>query len=167
MNNPSYHFITKSPWSAEELRKQKLSLILQELKVRIIFLIIDETGDKKKGKSTDYVSRQYLWKLGKIDKGIVVLTAWGLIDGISLPLSFEVSKPRERLKVGDVYRSKPEIAAQMVRELKQMGFEIELVLADSLYGESKSKVLGYLEELELSFVVAIRRNHGVWPILFG
>jgi len=26
----------------------------------------------------------------------------------------------------------------MVREIKQMGFEIELVLADSLYGESES-----------------------------
>jgi len=32
----------------------------------------------------------------------------------------------------DTYRSKPEIAAQMVREIKQMGFEIELVLADNM-----------------------------------
>ena len=38
----------------------------------------------------------------------------------------------------------------MVRELKQMGFEIELVLADSLYGESESKFLGCLEELKLN-----------------
>jgi len=29
------------------------------------FLIIDETGDKKEGKKTDYVNRQYLGKLGK------------------------------------------------------------------------------------------------------
>ncbi len=50
----------------------------------------------------------------------------------------------------------------MVREIKQMGFEIELVLADSLYGESESKFLGCLEELKLNFVVAIRKNHGVW-----
>ena len=52
-------------------------LILQALKGRKIFLIIDETGDKKKGKRTDYVKRQYLGKLGKIDNGIVAVTAWG------------------------------------------------------------------------------------------
>ena len=50
----------------------------------------------------------------------------------------------------------------MVRELNQMGFEIELVLADSLYGESESKFLRCLEDLKLNFAVAIRRNHGVW-----
>ena len=86
-----HHFLTKSPWSAKELRKQRLSLILQELKGRRLFLIIDETGDKKKGEKTDYVSRQYLGKLGKIDNGIVAVTAWGLIDGITFPLIFEVN----------------------------------------------------------------------------
>ncbi len=157
-----HHFLTKSPWSASEIRKQRLSVILQGLKGRRIFLIIDETGDKKKGKRTDYVNRQYLGKLGKIDNGIVAVTAWGLIDGITFPLIFEVYKPKTRLLDADTYRSKPEIAAQMIREIKQMGFEIELVLADSLYGESESNFLGCLEELKLNFVVAIRRNHGVW-----
>lgn len=157
-----HHFLTKSPWEEKELRKQRLSLILQRLQGKRIFLIIDETGDKKKGTRTDYVSRQYLGKLGKIDNGIVVVTAWGLIAGITFPLIFEVYKPKERLLAGDIYRSKPEIAAQMVRGIKQMGFEIELVLADSLYGESESNFLGCLEELKLNFIVAIRRNHGVW-----
>jgi SRSO17 transposase len=156
-----HHFLTKSPWSASELRKQRLSLILQGLKGRKIFLIIDETGDKKKGERTDYVHRQYLGKLGKIDNGIVAVTAWGLIDGITFPLNFEVYKPKQRLKAGDIYCSKPEIAAQMVRELTQMGL-LELVLADSLYGESASNFLGCLSELKLNFVVAIRSNHGVW-----
>jgi len=50
-------------------------------------------------------------------------------------LIFEVYKPKARLLDADTYRSKPEIAAQMVREIKLQGFEIELVLADSLYGE--------------------------------
>lgn len=157
-----HHFLTKSPWSVREMRKQRLDLILQVLKGRKIYLIIDETGDRKKGRKTDYVSRQYLGKLGKIDNGIVAVTAWGLIDEITFPLIFEIYKPQQRLLDGDTYRSKPEIAAQMVREINQMGFEIELVLADSLYGESESKFLGCLEDLKLSFAVAIRRNHGVW-----
>ena len=135
---------------------------MQKLKNRKIFVIIDETGDKKKGRSTEYVSRQYLGKLGKIDNGIVAVTAWGLIDNITFPLIFEIYKPKQRLKAGDVYHSKPEIAARLVRQIQQMGFEIELVLADSLYGESEATFLGCLETLKLNFIVAIRSNHGVW-----
>lgn len=157
-----HHFLSKSPWSAKQLRSQRLEYTLQKLKGQKIFVIIDETGDRKKGKSTDYVSRQYLGKLGKIDNGIVAVTAWGLIDNMTFPLTFEIYKPKPRLHPGDVYRSKPEIAATMIRQIKQMGFEIELVLADSLYGESETTFLGCLEELKLSFVVAIRSNHGVW-----
>jgi SRSO17 transposase len=66
-----HHFLTKSPWSASELKKQRLSLILQELKGRRIFLIIDETGDNEVAeKEPLYVNRQYLGKLGKIDNGM-------------------------------------------------------------------------------------------------
>ncbi len=163
LENPQslHHFLSVSPWEVRKLRQQRLTLILQRLQGRKIFLILDETGDRKKGKKTDYVSRQYLGSLGKIDNGIVAITAWGLIDGIAFPLLFEVYKPKERLKEGDVYRSKPEIAAQLVREIKLMGFQIELVLADSLYGESETNFLGCLENLELNFIVAIRSNHGV------
>jgi DDE superfamily endonuclease len=35
---------------------------------REITLIIDETGDRKKGEATDYVKRQYIGNLGKIEK---------------------------------------------------------------------------------------------------
>lgn len=104
-----HHFLTKSPWQAEPLRNQRLLLTLKALKSRKIFVIIDETGDKKKGQSTDYVSRQYLGKLGKIDNGIVAVTAWGLIENITFPLMFEIYKPKSRLQAGEAYHSKPEI----------------------------------------------------------
>lgn len=124
--------------------------------------MIDETGDKKKGSTTDYVKRQYIGNLGKIDNGIVAVTAYGLFEGITFPLMFEVYKPKQRLLEGDTYQSKPQIAAKMIRELQAMGFKFQLVLADSLYGESDSNFLSVLYELQLDFVVAIRSNHGVW-----
>jgi len=40
----------KSPWSVRELRTQRLDLILCALKGGKIFPIIDETGDKKRGR---------------------------------------------------------------------------------------------------------------------
>jgi len=96
--------------------------------------VIDDTGDRKKGQHTDYVKRQYIGNLGKIENGIVA-TAYGLINN-TVPLLFEVYKPKERLKPEDSYRSKPEIAAGMMRDLKAMGFRFSLVLADSLLGRA-------------------------------
>jgi SRSO17 transposase len=76
-------------------------------------------------------------------------------------LTCEIYKPKKRLKERDIYPTKPEIAAQMIRELRARGFEFSLVLADSLYGESESNFLDCLEELKLEYVVAIRSNHEV------
>lgn len=157
-----HHFLTTSPWKVEQLRQQRLKLILQVLEGREIILIIDETGDRKKGDDTDYVKRQYIGNLGKIENGIVAVTAYGVIDGITFPLIFEVYKPKERLQEGDTYLSKPEIASGMIRQLQAWGFRFKLVLADSLYGESGSNFINVLYELKLPFVVAIRSNHAVW-----
>jgi len=85
-----------------KLRTLRLELILHG---RPIILIIDETGDKKKGNKTDYVKRQYIGNLGKTENGIVV-TAYGVFSGMTFPLLFEVYKPKERLKPGEQYQTR-------------------------------------------------------------
>ena len=55
---------------------------------------IDETGDKKKGNSTDYVARQYIGNLGKVDNGIVSVNAYGVLGELTFPLMFKVFKLR-------------------------------------------------------------------------
>lgn len=157
-----HHFLSESPWTVQQLQKKRLELILKVLNRRTMILLIDETGDCKKGKSTDYVKRQYIGNVGKKENGIVAVTAYGLVEGMILPLCFEVYKPRERLKAADEYYTKPQIAAQMIRQLQTMGFQFELVLADSLYGESKTNFVNVLDELNLPYILAIRHNHGLW-----
>src|SRR4028119_1537580 len=154
-------FLPNHAREASALRRQRLELILKLVKERKIVLIIDETGDPKKGKATDYVARQYLGRLGKIDNGIVAVVSYGLVDELTFPLMFEVYKPKERIKLKDTYLSKLQIASQMIREIKVMRFEIDYVLADSLYGESTSTFIRCLQGLNLQFAVAIRSNHGV------
>lgn len=66
-----HHFLAKSPWSVTEIRNRRLSKILSALKDQSITVVIDEideTGDRKKGKKTDYIARQYLGSLGKVDQ---------------------------------------------------------------------------------------------------
>jgi len=67
-----------------------LLLSLKLSKERKILLIIDGRVVPKKGKATDYVARQYLGRLGKIDNGIVAVVSYGLVDGLTLPLMFEI-----------------------------------------------------------------------------
>lgn len=60
---------------------------------------------------------------------------------------FEVYKPKQRLLAEDVYKTKPEIAASMIRKLAEIGLKFQMVLADSLYGESESNFISVLCQL--------------------
>jgi len=77
---------------------------------------IDETGDKKKGNSTDYVARQYIGNLGKVDNGIVSVNAYGVLGELTFPLMFKVFKPRKNLKELDQYKTKPQLAVEIIEE---------------------------------------------------
>ncbi len=68
------------------------------------------------------------------------------------------------LKAEDIYKTKPQLAIEIIEELQKWNFNIKLVLADSLYGES-GDVITVLDKLNLEYIVAIRSNHKVW--MFG
>ena len=156
-----HHFIANSPWSVNELKSKRLRRLLKALNGQAITVVLDETGDRKKGKKTDYVARQYLGSIGKVDNGIVSVNAYGVYKNISFPLVFKVFKPETTLKSSDKYKTKIELATEMISEIINFGFKIELVLSDSLYGES-SQFIRKLEKHQLPYVVAIRNNHAVW-----
>lgn len=156
-----HHLLAEGDWSVEALREKRLALIKQALGERSIVLCIDETGDKKKGETTDYSAQQYIGNLGKVEHGVVSVNAYGVVDNVPFPLLFAVFKPERCLKPGDVYRSKPQLAIELIHELRKRGFHFELVLADRLYGES-DPFIAELRKLNLKFVVAIRDNHAVW-----
>ena len=73
------------------------------------------------------------------------MNAYAVVDGITFPLLFKVYKPQTRLKEGEKYKTKPELAVEIIGELKQLGFKFEVVLADSLYGESSDFIAGLSE----------------------
>lgn len=45
-----------------------------------------------------------------------------VVNGITYPLLFKIFKPRARLLPGDVYKTKPELAVEILQELKQWKF---------------------------------------------
>jgi SRSO17 transposase len=72
-----HHFIANADWSVETLRAVRLELTRQALRGRPFILCIDETGDRKKGKTTDYASSQYIGNVGSLANGVVSVNAYG------------------------------------------------------------------------------------------
>ena len=60
--------------------------------------MIEETGDRKKASTTDYVSRPYLGSLGKIDHSLVTVLLVALVGQITVPLAWRIFKPKSRLR---------------------------------------------------------------------
>ncbi len=158
-----HHFLANAEWSVEAVRTRRLGLLRQALGTTPFILCIDETGDRKKGHTTDYVATQYIGNLHALANGVVSVNAYGVLGPTTFPLLCRIFKPESRLKAGDVYRTKPQLAIEMIEELLALGFRFSVVLADSLYGDS-GPFISALHRLRLQYVVAIRSNHGVWML---
>jgi SRSO17 transposase len=158
-----HHFLAHAEWSVEALRHQRLALLRQAVGDTPCILCLDETGDRKKGHTTDYVASQYIGNLHTLANGIVSVNADGLLGTTTFPLLCRIFKPASRLKAGDIYRTKPQLAIELIEELLALGFRFSVVLADSLYGES-GPFISALHRLQLRYVVALRSTHGVWML---
>jgi SRSO17 transposase len=155
------HLFQNTEWNLESFRDTRLLRIRQAIGEQEIVLCIDETGDAKKGQATDYVAKQYIGNIGQTASGIVSVNAYAVVGKLTYPLLFKVFKPQSRLKAGDVYKTKTQLAIEILQEVHRLGFKVKVVLADSLYGEC-SAVIAAIIQLHWSYIVAIRSNHGVW-----
>ena len=156
-----HHFLAQAEWSVEDIRRYSSGLAAACPGRSPVYLCIDETGDRKKGTTTDYVAHQYIGNVHGLANGIVSVNAYGVLGTTTFPLACHFYKPQGRLKPDDVYQTKPQIAVDLVEAVQAQGFRFSLVLADSLYGESHDFTRA-LQRRDLPYVVAIRGNHPVW-----
>ena len=73
-------FLSEATWDAEAVNAQRLRLLKEEPATAPSdagVLVIDDTGDRKDGRATDHVARQYLGSVGKVDNGIVADCFYG------------------------------------------------------------------------------------------
>ncbi len=78
-----HHFLANAVWSVEALRTKRLELLRQALGTTPFVLCLDETGDRKKGHTTDYVAHQYIGNLHSLANGVVSVNASGRLDTCS------------------------------------------------------------------------------------
>ena len=137
-------FVTHSKWDYREVIDHVASDADRYLgDNRYACLLIDESGFAKQGKGSVGVSRQWLGRLGKVDNGQVGVFG-ALANGhytvpidARLYLPEEWTKDPERCKKAGVpedqrvFRTKPELALEIVRHAREKGIRYGWVGADA------------------------------------
>src|SRR5579872_3710441 len=158
-----HHFVANGVWSVEGLRAQRLSLLSAALNRSTFVLRLEDTGTPKKGETTDYTTQQYMPNLQQEADGIVTIDAYGILGSTTFPLLSRVYKPQERLKPGDTYKSKTQLAVELIQEVRKYGFHPRLVVVDSSYGQSGRFIVA-LHQLGLRYVLLIRSLSDAWML---
>lgn len=167
-------FISSSPWDHEAVMDQVArdanELLGDDGQAG---LFIDESSFLKKGHASVGVQRQWSGRAGKLENCQVgVFCCLGRDDRVCLS-DFRLfvpeawAKDRARLKKAKVpqdhcrYRSKHDLALEMIRHAKELGLRFGWVGFDSLYG-SKRKLVNAVEDEGLCFVGDVNKATKVW-----
>ena len=160
-------FLSESTWDPAHINTRRLALLRQNphtVPTRQGVLAIDETGDRKWGTKTAHVGRQYLGSLGKIDNGVVSVHSLWADERMYYPLEVEPYTPAHWFAKGRqeaAFRTKPEIALELVENAVQNQLPFRAVVADSAYGDNLNFVEG-LARLEIGYVLALQPSHSWW-----
>lgn len=160
-------FLSESTWEVRAVNQRRLEILQADPRTTTHeegVLVIDDTGDRKSGRQTAHVGRQYLGSIGKIDNGLVVVsTLWADAERY-YPLHADPYTPAQRLpqgKADPAFRTKPRIALQLIEAALNAGVLFRAIVADSGYGENPTFV-GELVAEGLPYVVSVKPSEGIW-----
>jgi hypothetical protein len=160
-------FLTESSWDHEAVNQQRIALLGADPATAPHaqgVLVLDDTGDRKDGTATAHVARQYLGSVGKIDNGIVAVTSLWADERVYWPVHAVPYTPASRLPGGERdpgFRTKPQLAVELVQAAREAGIGFRAVVADCFYGDNP----GFTQALtaaKIPFVLALKPRKGTW-----
>jgi SRSO17 transposase len=160
-------FLSESAWDHEQVNDRRVRLLCQDPATAPHdggVLVLDDTGDRKDGTATAHVARQYLGSVGKIDNGIVAVTSLWADERCYWPVHAVPYTPAVRLPGGErnpSFRTKPQLAIELVGAAQQAGIAFRAVVADCFYGDNP----GFTDALTAAktpFVLALKPRKGTW-----
>ena len=160
-------FLSESTWDVAAVNAQRLALLFATPATSPHaqgVLVLDDTGDRKAGTKTDHVARQYLGSVGKIDNGIVAVTTVWADERVYYPLHLQPYTPASRLprgKADPAFRTKPQLAEQLVNAAVAAGIPFRAIVADCFYGDHEGFVEA-LDRAEQPYVLALKPQKGMW-----
>jgi SRSO17 transposase len=164
-------FVGQSPWAVEQIQ-QRLAEKVVDLLAEPEVWMIDETSFPKAGEASVGVARQYCGALGKVAHcQVAVSLHWSTCEA-SCPLAWRLYLPQSWLatparrtegKIPDDigYRSKNQLALELVDQVLRWDVPRLPVVADSAYGNDFDFRAG-LRERGLQYAVAVEPSVKVW-----
>ena len=160
-------FLSESTWAAAAVTTRRQDLLRADPTTAPHpggVLLIDETGDRKDGDKTAHVGRQYLGNRGKTENGVVSVSSVWADEGVYYPLAVEPYTPKHWFAHGTAdpgFRTKPQIALEVVDQALADDWPFQAVVADCLYGEHPDFTAG-LQARGVPSVVALKPSHSWW-----
>jgi hypothetical protein len=160
-------FLSESAWDHQQINERRVGLLCEDPATaphEAGALVVDDTGDRKDGTRTAHVARQYLGSVGKIDNGIVAVTSLWADERCYWPIHTVPYTPASRLPGGERhpgFKTKPQLALELVQAARQAGVRFRAVVADCFYGDNPAftQTLG---AAGVPFVLALKPRKGTW-----
>jgi len=158
--------LTAMAWDHDDLNRQRVRTLLALPSEGDGVLIFDDTGFAKQGKCSVGVQRQYSGTLGKVGNCQVAVNchyaertiAWPVATQLYLPKGWAHDAERRakaHVPEGVAFRTKPDIALDLLDLVNALGVKHACVVADADYGDNPNFLAG-LEQRGERYVVAVR-----------
>ena len=165
------HLLSRARWDAGGVRDDVRSYVVEQLGDPGAVLVVDETGDVKKGTATPGVQRPYTGTAGRIENAQVAVylgcaapRGHALIDrALSLPKSWTGDPARceaAGIPGHAAFATKPQLASLMIERAVSARVPFAWVAADEAYGDN-GPLRTWLEQQHIAHVLAVARDHRV------
>jgi len=165
------HLLARAVWDEDKVRDDLRDYVVEHLGDPEAVLVVDETGDLKKGTATVGVKRQYTGTAGRVENAQVAVylvyassRGHGVIDReLYLPRSW--TDDPERLQAAGVpseigFATKPALAQAMICRALDAGVPAGWVAGDEVYGANPG-LRAELEARRIGYVLAVACDHRV------
>src|SRR4051794_3577766 len=162
------HLLARAVWDTDAVAGELRAFVVEHLGAADGILVVDETGDLKKGRSTVGVQRQYTGTAGRIENAqVAVYLGYASRHGHAM-VDRELYLPRcwaedpERCAAAGVpaavgFATKPALATVLIERALDAGVPARWVTADEVYG-ADPRLIGCLESRGIGYVLAIAGN---------
>jgi SRSO17 transposase len=167
------HFLAYSQWNDRAVRFEAARYAIDAVQERepITTWIIDDTGFLKQGTCSVGVQRQYTGSAGKITNCQIGVSLAVASRSEQIAVDFELYLPADwaesaarrsvaRIPAAVKFKTKIELALDMIRRAKGDGLPGNVILADSAYGDS-TDFRNTIRELGFDFAVGVLPTLGV------
>ncbi len=165
------HLLHRAKWDADAVRDDIRTYVVEHLDDPEAVLVVDETGDLKKGIATVGVQRQYTGTAGRIENAqVAVYMVYSAARGHAaidraLYIARSWTEDPDRCRAAGIpenlaFATKPVLAARMVARALDAGTTARWVAADEVYGNNPH-LRSALEGRQIGYVLAVSSTHQV------